>query len=256
MRCSLVPLALLVSFVWFSSVRADHHEGSHGAEAKSLFDGTSLDSWDGDSRFWRVEDGAIVGQTTDDNKAEKNTFLIYRGGEFDDFELTFDYQVEGFNSGIQYRSEEIGEFFIKGYQADFEAQWHDDGKADKFSGMFFEENGRMFMGQRGQAVVVRTNEDDGNKPHIDVIGSVGDPAELEQAIDRDGWNSYRIVADGHTFTHIINDRVMSVAFDEDTVHRKASGLIALQLHSGPPMTIRVRNITVRPLHDGEQSADD
>ena len=214
----------------------------------SLFNGTDLTDWDGDERFWRVQDGSIVGQTTDENKAENNTFLIYRGGEFGDFELTFEYQVEGFNSGIQYRSEEVGEYSIKGYQADFEARWHDDGSADKFSGMFFEEQGRMFMGQRGEAVVVRTNEGEPMSPEIDIIGSLGDAAELETAINRDGWNSYRIIADGHTFTHIINDRVMSVAFDEDTKHRKDSGLIALQLHSGPPMKIMVKNLSLKPLH--------
>ena len=231
---------------------ADHHEST--SDAVALFDGESLDGWEGDQRFWSVKDGALVGQTTADNPSEKNTFLIYRGAdggtaEFGDFVLEFEYQVDGFNSGIQYRSEEIGEFNIKGYQADFEAQWHDDGTADKFSGMFFEEQGRMFMGQRGEAVVVRTNSEDANSPKIDVIGSVGDAAELEKAINRDGWNRYRIVADGHTFTHIINDRVMSVAFDEDKANRADSGLIALQLHGGRPMKIMVRKLMLTPLHD-------
>ena len=246
MRVFPAALTLLLA----APALADHHESG---ESVSLFDGESLAGWEGDERFWSVSDGAIVGQTSEDNQAEQNTFLIYRGdggnAEFGDFVLTFEYQVEGFNSGIQYRSQEVGEFSVKGYQADFEAQWHDDGKLDKFSGMFFEEQGRMFMGQRGEAVVVRTNPDDAASPKIDVIGSVGDAAELEQAIDRDGWNRYRIVADGHTFTHIINDRVMSVAFDEDTENRTDSGIIALQLHSGPPMRIMVRDIEITPLHE-------
>ena len=223
------------------------------ADEVVLFDGDDLSAWEGDETYWRVEDGAIVGETTAENPLDQNTFLIYRGddgeAEFGDFVLTFEYQVSGFNSGIQYRSEDISEgdrFNMKGLQADFEAQWHDDGTADKFSGMFFEENGRMFMGQRGQAVVVRSGE--GDEPEIDVVGSLGDAAELEKAIDRDGWNRYRIIADGHTFTHIINDRVMSVAFDEDTANRRDTGLIGLQLHGGRPMKIMVRDIVLRPLH--------
>jgi CubicO group peptidase (beta-lactamase class C family) len=218
-----------------------------GGAFTPLFNGTDLTGWDCDKRFWRVEDGIVIGQTTPENPAPHNTFLIYRGREYGDFELTFEYQVEGFNSGIQYRSSERPDYVIDGYQADFEARWHkaDNGPIDKFSGMFFEENGRMFMGQRGQAVLVRENKADPKKPLIQQLGSLGDPTEMEQAIKRDGWNRYRVIAKGYHFAHIINDRVMSMAIDEDEAHRKASGLLAFQLHSGTPMTIRVRNLEIR-----------
>ncbi len=76
--------------------------------------------------------------------------MVYDKQEFGDFDLRFSFRVEGGNSGIQYRSELIDKWFVKGLQADFEDKIH-DGK-DSFSGMFFEENGRMFMGQRGDAV--------------------------------------------------------------------------------------------------------
>ena len=220
-----------------------------------LFNGSDLSGWDGDERFWQVEDGAIVGRTSEDNATESNTFLIYEGdggdATFDDFELTFEYQVTGYNSGIQYRSERVdgpNDHTVTGYQADFEARWHDDGQTDRFSGMIFDEIGRMFLAQRGQSVLITTNPDDAKKPNIDVLGTVGEAAELEQVIDRDGWNRYRIVADGHSLTHIINDRVMATAIDEDTAGRRDSGIIALQLHSGPPMEIRVRDLKLRPLH--------
>lgn len=212
-----------------------------------LFDGQTLNQWEGDPAFWRVEDGAIVGQTTETNKSKKNTFLIYRGGEFADFELRFSYQVEGFNSGVQYRSTDRGNHVMKGLQADFEARWHDDGTADKFSGMFFEENGRMFMAQRGEAVIVRHNPEAPDKPLIEKIASLGDPAELEQAIHRDGWNDYRILAIGNQFTHIINGRVMSFAIDEDEANFRASGLIGFQLHGGPPMKIQIKDLRIRTL---------
>jgi putative heme-binding domain-containing protein len=219
----------------------------------SLFDGKSLGKWDGDPKFWRVEQGAIVGETAADKQPAdgKNTFLIFRGREFADFEMRFRYQVEGFNSGMQYRSVDRGQFHVDGLQADFEARWHPDpagGPAlDRFSGMFFEENGRMFMAQRGEAVIVRKNAADPKKPHIEKIARLGDAAELEQAIRRDDWNDYTIIADGNMFTHIINNRVQSLAIDEDDANFRKSGILALQLHSGKPMKIKVRDVRIREL---------
>jgi hypothetical protein len=216
---------------------------------ESLFNGNDLEGWDGDPRFWRVEKGELIGETTPTNQAEKNTFLIYRGSEFGDFDLRFKYRVTNFNSGIQYRSSELGKWSVGGYQADFEAEHHDSdsGPIDKFSGMFFDEQGRMFMGQRGQAVIVRTNAAEPKKPLIEVIGSVGDSVELEKTIRRDDWNEMRIIARGYSFTHIINGQVMSVAYDEDTIQRKSKGILAFQLHSGPAMQIRVKDLSILEL---------
>lgn len=212
----------------------------------SLFNGADLSGWDGDKRFWRVEDGSIIGQTTEDNTAEHNTFLIRRDEQFGDFELRFSYQVTGFNSGVQYRSVAKDDYVVGGYQADFEDRWH-DGTTDKFSGMFFEENGRMFLGQRGEAVIVRAVPDGKKKPVIEKVGSLGDLVELEKAIRRDDWNDYTVIARGFQFTHIINGQVMAIGWDEDEKNRKASGIFAFQLHSGPPMQIKVKNIRVRKL---------
>lgn len=220
---------------------------------KSLFDGQTLGKWEGDPKFWRVEHEAIVGETAADRQPAdgKNTFLIYRGGEFSDFELRFRYKVEGFNSGIQYRSVDRGQFHVDGLQADFEARWHDDPAAgktrDRFSGMFFEENGRMFMAQRGEAVIVRSNPKDPKKPIIEQLAKLGDPEELENVIRRDDWNDYTIIANGNMFTHVINGRVQTMAIDEDEVNFHKSGILALQLHSGKPMKIEVRDVRIREL---------
>ncbi|TWU62150.1 Soluble aldose sugar dehydrogenase YliI precursor [Crateriforma conspicua] len=227
----------------------------------SLFDGQTLDGWEGDGRFWRVEDGAIVGQTTTEVAAEQNTFLIYRGGSFSDFELRLSYQVQGYNSGVQYRSVDEGDYVVSGYQCDFEAQWHPvKGKpgaapVDQFTGMFFEEKGRMFLGQRGDAVIVRENKDNAKKPHIEKIGSVGDPVELETHIRRDDWNELIVIANGNQFTHIINGQVMAIGIDEDAANRRDSGLFAFQLHKGPPMMIRVKDIRVRRLNEAGQNTN-
>ncbi len=216
----------------------------------SLFDGKSLDGWDGDPRFWRVEDATIIGETKTDNPAEKNTFLIYRSKEFSNFELRFSYRVTGYNSGVQYRSVDKGNWGVAGYQCDFEDRWHKaDGKSiDKYSGMFFDEGGRAFLGQRGDVVITRTNPDNPKKSKIEKIGSVGDPVMLEKQIHRgDQWNQMVVIAKGNQFVHLINGHVMAIGIDEDEKNRRASGIFAFQLHKGPPMKIELKDIHVREL---------
>ncbi|HXR35786.1 MAG TPA: DUF1080 domain-containing protein, partial [Candidatus Binataceae bacterium] len=70
----------------------------------SLFDGVSLEGWDGNPKFWRVEGGAIVGESTPENPSG-NTYIVYRGVEARDFTLKFEMKIEGSGgSGFQYRS--------------------------------------------------------------------------------------------------------------------------------------------------------
>ena len=84
-------------FTWMPSIRAE--EGF-----VELFDGKTLEGWDGDSAFWKIEDGLITGQTTKDRPTKGNTFCVWQGGEVGDFELVFEYRIDGGNSGFQYRS--------------------------------------------------------------------------------------------------------------------------------------------------------
>ncbi|HOV78335.1 MAG TPA: DUF1080 domain-containing protein, partial [Sedimentisphaerales bacterium] len=84
----------------------------------SLFNGTDLTGWDGDPRLWSVKDGLIRGETTPQNPTQGNTFLVYRGGQFDDFELSLKFRLHSGNSGVQYRSKEFDKWRIAGYQAD------------------------------------------------------------------------------------------------------------------------------------------
>jgi hypothetical protein len=238
-----MPLSLFLALLVFTC--SVQQAGAQDLEPgfTSLFNGTDLTGWEGDERFWRVEAGAIVGQTTTANPTSKNTFLVYNRDTVDDFELRFSYRVKGGNSGVQYRSEVLDKWVVKGLQADFEDRMH-EGK-DRFSGMFFEENGRMFMGQRGDVVFVRTNTNDPKKPLIEQIASVGDPVELEQVIKRDDWNDYIVIAKGNVFIHIINGHVMSVGIDEDSVNSRKSGILAWQLHAGDPLKIEMKNIRLR-----------
>jgi type 1 glutamine amidotransferase len=207
---------------------------------KPLFDGKTLTNWDGNPDFWSVQDGCITGQTTAEKPAKANTFLVYRGGDVGDFELTAEYKIIGGNSGIQYRSFEIpdNKWVIGGYQGDIEA-------GDKYSGINYGERfGGAVLADRGQQTVV-TRGDDG-KPKVEVVGSVGDSQEIQAKIKKEDWNTYRITAKGFTFEHRINDVVTSICTDERP-ERRATGLIALQLHAGPPMKVQFRKIQLKKL---------
>ncbi len=204
---------------------------------ESLFDGETLKNWDGNPEFWSVQDGCITGQTTAEKPTKGNTFIIYRGGDVGDFELTLEYKIIGGNSGIQYRSFEVPneKWVIGGYQADFEA-------GETYSGINYGERFRGILANRGQKTVVKKGAD--GKVQVEVVSSVGDTKEIQKHIKKEDWNTYRITAKGYTFEHRINDVITSVCTDEHP-DRRATGVLALQLHAGPPMKVQFRNIKLK-----------
>jgi hypothetical protein len=211
---------------------------------KSLFDGKSLENWDGNPEFWSVRDGAITGQTTAEKPTKGNTFIIWRGGDVGDFELTLQYKIVGGNSGIQYRSFEVenNKWVVGGYQGDFEA-----GKT--YSGILYGERFRGILANRGQKTVIGEN----GKPTV--VGSVGESDEIQSKIKHEDWNDYRIVAKGNHFKHFINDVATIECTDEDDEAR-ASGILALQLHAGPPMTVQFREIKIKRSDEKKSAAVD
>lgn len=215
----------------------------------SIFDGKTLDKWDGNPEFWSVEDGTITGQTTKEKPTKGNTFIIWRGGEVADFELTLDYKIVGGNSGIQYRSFEVenNKWVIGGYQGDFEA-------GDTYSGILYGERYRGILANRGQKTVLKKVD---GKFKVEVVGSVGDSKEIQSKIKKEDWNKYRIVASGNHFQHFINDVPTIDCVDEDT-EKRAKGVLALQLHAGPPMKVQFRNIKLKQLkaNAGQASVND
>ena len=225
-------LFLLVSIaLWGGNpVRGDDAEPGF----KSIFNGKDLSGWDGDPKFWSVQDGAITGQTTEENPTKGNTFLIWRDGKVDDFELRLQFKIVGGNSGIQYRSREVEKWVISGYQVDFEA-------GDTYSGILYEEKGRGILAPRGKKVVI--GPDGKNTP----TGDVGDPATIQAAIKKEDWNDYTITAQGNHLIHKINGHVTIEVTDNDAKKRAMQGLLALQVHAGPPMTVQFRNIRLKRL---------
>ncbi|MFM2081631.1 MAG: hypothetical protein RL380_322 [Verrucomicrobiota bacterium] len=205
-----------------------------------IFDGQTLAGWEGDTNYWRVENGCLVGEVTPDKLLKKNSFIIWRGGETRDFELKVEYRISAKgNSGINYRSAHLpaatnAPWAMQGYQADIDG-------ANRYTGQNYEERGRTFLALPGQ--ITRLAE--GQPPQI--IGALGATNELTALIQTNDWNEFHLVARGHTLTHILNGRVMSVVVDDDAQFRKDTGLLGVQVHVGPPMKIEYRNFRLKPL---------
>jgi hypothetical protein len=209
-----------------------------------IFDGKTLKGWDGDTRFWRVENGEIVGESTPDNLVKENNFLIWRGATVRDFELKVEFRINGSNSGIQYRSTElpkIGKWVLKGYQADIDF-------TEGYLGNVHDERGRAPTGE-GHAVLSRRGEITRvvEGPKYKVVGTIGDPTMLRGAMNVNGWNKYHIIARGPVLMQLINGQLMAVALDDDVKNAPPEGVIGFQMHTGPPFKIQFRNVMYKAI---------
>jgi hypothetical protein len=204
-----------------------------------IFNGKTLTGWEGNPTYWRVENGALVGEITPETLLKSNTFIIWRGGRPRDFELKLDYRISADgNSGINYRSAQVADavtpsngFAMRGYQCDL------DGRK-RYPGNNYEEKGRLFLAVRGQMTRVV-----GGRPPV-ILSAIGDADELAAAVT-DDWNAVHVIARGNVLTHIINGRVMTVVIDDDMPNRSSEGLLGVQVHDGPAMRVDYRNIRLK-----------
>lgn len=220
----------------------------------SLFDGVSLKGWDGNPKFWRVEDGAIVGEATPQNPCG-NTYLVYRDLQAKDFTLKFAMKIVGKGgSGFQYRSQtgipwlaperpevvsNVGPYnlawMMTGPQADF---W----PSQVYSGQFYSENTPMrIIAWRGQVV------ESYGLAKKRLMGNIGDRKALGELVKMEDWNEYTVIARGGTFIHILNGQVMAVLVDDDPASsNNQTGLFGIELES--ITKLYVRNIWVKKLN--------
>ena len=225
-RISIVAGLAIFTFC-FNSIGED--------KAEELFNGKDLTGWSGKAENWSVVDGVIVGKTTDEDPLPYNQFLIWEGGEVEDFELTADLKLtsNGNNSGIQYRSQlrpDLGEQVVSGYQCDMHpAVWA--------NGMGYHEKGRGIICKRGMKVVITPE----GKPKI--VGEL----PMEPEFNTGEWNTYKITAQGNHIVHEINGVLTNDMVDHDEEGRALSGVIAFQIHKGPAMKIEIRNVTMKRL---------
>ncbi len=209
-------------------------------ESEPLFNGKNLDGWKGLPEFWSVTDGVIVGETTEANPTQGNTFLVWQGGEVADFEITCQVRFQGNNSGLQYRSSivDADKFVLAGYQADLHP------KQEYFGMLYGEKLGkRGIIAQRGQRVEI--GED--GKPKV--VGEVGDGVTLKDW----EWNTLRVIAVGNRLLHQVNG-VTTVDITDGHPEALAKGVIGLQLHAGPPMRVEFKDIRLRKLAGDEAKA--
>lgn len=198
-----------------------------------IFDGQSLEGWEGKPDFWSVKDGAITGQTTAEKPTQGNTFILWKG-ELADFELRLKFRIVGGNSGIQYRSKHIGDFVVGGYQADIDS-------GPRYIGILYEERGRGILAERGSKVQIGA---DGKK---ETVGSTGNPDEIAAAVKKEDWNDYVVIARGNHLVHKINGHVTIEVTDNQEDKRAMKGILALQLHAGPPMVVQFKDIELKKL---------
>ncbi len=203
----------------------------------SVFDGATLAGWDGDPDYWRVEDGCITGEATSAKPLKKNTFLLWRAGTVSDFTITFDYRIltDWANSGLQYRSRDLGHYLVAGYQANIESGVN--------NGMnYSEETGRGILALVGQRVWL------GDGTAKTKIEAIGERSALLRTVKPKGeWNHYQLTAKHTTMTIWINGTLLSETIDGSVKDADQSGILALQLHVGPPMKIQFKAFALQPL---------
>jgi hypothetical protein len=218
----------------------------------SLFDGKTLKGWDGNPKFWRVEDGAIVGESTPQNPSG-NSYIVYRDMTAKDFTLKFEIKVEGTGgSGFQYRSKtgipwlapispkvtaNVGpvnlSWMLTGPQADF---WP---AAQYWTGQFYSENTPMRIeAWRGEVV------EGSGLAKKQLMGDIGDIDELGKLVKKDDWNEYTVIARGGTFIQILNGQLMAVMVDDDPQSsNNQPGLFGIEIEA--TTKVSVRNIWVK-----------
>jgi len=225
---------------------------------RAIFDGKTLNGWDGDPMFWRAESGSIVGESTAEKVVRENTFLIWRGGEPADFELKVEFRINSTNSGVQYRSVQLpagtggvtGNWVLKGYQADIDF-------ANQYTGMLYEERGRTFLAPRGVFGYVGTTQPPargqapaGNGAPAGMRGQLGQLENgdaLKAYIKTNDWNQIHIIARGNVLIHVLNGHVTALFVDDDAAGRMMKGLMGFQMHMGAPMKVEFRNIYLKTL---------
>ena len=199
-----------------------------------LFDGKSLDGWEtADRSWWSIEDGAITGTITAERPCSKNQYLFSTVGQMHDFELKLAHRIQSdhnINCGFQFRSEHYEDADCKGYQID-------NNLPELIR--IYDEFGRHTLALRGE----RTVFDETGQKNVTAIPE----AQGKPWFDLKAWHEYHLICRGNKITLKVNGRLLAEVIDNDPKNLDLSGLLALQLHSGPPMKVQFKDIRWKPL---------
>lgn len=187
--------------------------------------------------YWSVADGAITAISTEDHPCTKNQFLVWQGGDITNFVLKLKFRMVGgpnANSGIQVRSQVLEDGHAVGYQADISqpnGQW---------LGAIYDEHGRKALAVRGQKTVI---QEDGTM-NSETFATAEDASA---GLNITEWTDYEVRFVDDKMTVKIGGKLMSEITDLQESEREMSGILALQLHSGPPMRVQFKDIELKQL---------
>ena len=178
----------------------------------AIFDGKTFAGWEGDLKIFRIQDGAIVGGSLKD-KIARNEFLCTKK-TYGDFELRLKFKLlggENANAGVQFRTKRIpNDSEVIGYQADMGQGWW----------------GALYDESRRKKVLVGP-----------------DQAKMKDVVKIGDWNDYVIRAEGKHIQLWVNG-VQTVDYMEADPQVEAAGVIAVQIHAGPPSEAWYKDITI------------
>jgi hypothetical protein len=209
----------------------------------SIFDGRTLDGWKAaDMSFWAVEDDAITAKITEAQPTDRNHYLVFQGGKLSDFELKLRHRIlssSEVNGGFQFRSEMFDGKITddcRGYQVD-------NNTNTPWQVRLYDEHGRETLAWRGEKTVFAA---DGQSVTTPLEAAAG-PARFNLG----DWHEYHLICRGPEITLKVNGRVVAEVVDNDPAQQDFSGVLALQLHSGPPMTVQFKDIRLKRLDGGQ-----
>ncbi len=241
-------LTFLFAFGFAASLLAD--DAARVAPKESprmlrLFNGKDLTDWDGDPRLWSVKDGVLRGETTAENPAKGNTFIIWKGGKLKDFELRLSFRCNAANnSGIQYRSKHITEgkpanqWVVRGYQHEL----RNETQLPSVAGFIYDEGGK-----RGRICLVGEQAVWGEDGKKKVTGTLIDQAGYAKLFKLDDWNDVVIIGKGNHIQHYLNNTLILDFTDNEPQLALKEGVLALQLHAGKPMWVEFKDIRLHNL---------
>ncbi len=223
-------LGQLVCLTWF--IAGTDAVGEDGFQ--SIFDGRSLAGWETpDPSYWTVTDGAITARITKDHPCKVNQYLVWEGGELADFELKLKSRVSGeggINNGFQFRSRLLPDHDVCGYQVDNNLQ-------TPWLVRLYDEFGRHTLALRAERAVF---DADGGRTATKISEAEG-PAWFRL----EDWHEYHLTCVSNRITLRVDGRLAAEVEDNDPRRRDLQGILALQLHSGPPTVAQFQDIRLK-----------
>ena len=205
---------------------------------KRVFNGKDLKGWQApDMTYWSVEDGAITGRVSEEHPCTANQYLVWQNGELDDFELKLQHRLTGspgVNGGIQFRSRVLPDADVAGYQVD-------TNRDTDWLVRLYDEHGRHTLAWRGKQTRWTPEGMSQEQPLPDGANSG------KAAFSLDDWHEYHLIAQVGHLKLLVDGALAAETWDEDPKQRDLSGILALQLHSGPPMAAQFKDIRLKRL---------